>query len=151
MCVLDADAIRDRTSGLVHFDTQRAPTGVDLTVDRIARIVGPGRLDFGGSEFEPADAELSEPELADPGDDYGWWALDRGTYLVTYNERLEIGDDELATIHPLPRLLRAGASHPAFVADSAGGPLEVLLSVADAGCRLKENCRISRLLVWEAR
>ena len=41
------------------------------------------------------------------------------------------------------------ASHPAFVPESTGGPLEVPLSVGDAGCRLKENCRISRLLVWE--
>lgn len=149
MRLLDTDGTAGVVTGLVHLETQRAARGIDLTVDRIARVRARGSLDFGGSEFEPAGIERIEPELADPGDDYGWWELDPGTYLVTYNERLEIGGGDLATIHPLPRLLRAGASHPAFVPEPAGGPLEVLLSVGDAGCRLKENCRISRLLVLE--
>lgn len=151
MRLLDTDETAGVVTGLVHLETQRAARGIDLTVDRIARVTTPGAIDFGGSEFAPAGSERIGPELADPGDDYGWWALDPGTYVVTYNERLEIGDGHVATIQPLPRLLRAGASHPAFVPEPAGGPLEALLSVGDAGCRLKENCRISRLLVQEAR
>lgn len=151
MHVLGADATRDRVSGLVHLETQRADVGLDLTVDRIDRVVGGGRLDFGGSEFEPARTEPLEPELTAPNDDYGWWELDAGRYLVRYNEALEISDGRLSVVHPLPRLLRAGASHPAFVPDGTKAPLEVLLAVGEAGCALKENCRISRLVRVESR
>lgn len=149
MRILDADATSGHVGGLVHLDTQRAPSGLDLTVDGIARVTGPGRLDFGGSEFERAAAGELGPVLASPDDDYGWWELDAGTYVVRYNETLELTEGQVALVHPLPRLLEAGASHPAFVADPGAGPLEVLLTVGEGGCGLKENCRISRLLVAE--
>lgn len=152
MRILDADATVSQIGGLVHLDTQRAPAGLDLTVDRIARVTGPGRLDFGGSEFAPAGRERIEPRLAAPEDDYGWWELETGTYVARYNESLELDPGRVGAIHPLPRLLQAGASHPGFVVDGGegrgdGAPLEVLLTVGGGGCALKENCRISRLLV----
>lgn len=150
MRLLDAAATQEHVSGLVHLDTQRASHGLDLTVDGIARVEGAGRLDFGGSEFEPAARETLEPELADPADDYGWWELEPGSYLVRYNEVPELGDGELARVHPLPRLLRAGAAHPAFVVQGRRDPLETLLTVGTGGCGLKENCRVSRLLVATA-
>lgn len=151
MRILDADATAGLVGGLVHLPTQRAPAGLDLTVERVARVAGPGRLDFGGSELAAAAREELGPELASPGDDYGWWELAAGTYLVRYNEAVELADGQVATVHALPRLLQAGASHPAFVADGAGEPLQVLLTVGEGGCALKENCRISRLLVADRR
>lgn len=150
MRILDADATAERLDGLVHLESQRAPTGLDLTVGSVARITGGGKLDFGGSEFEPAAREVVEPELADPADDYGWWELEPGSYLVRYNEVPELGEGELARVHPLPRLLRAGAAHPAFVVQGREDPLETLLTVGTGGCGLKENCRVSRLLVATA-
>ena len=153
--VLDADATAERIEGLVHLDTQRARAGLDLTVARVARLTGPGALDFGGSEFEPARREPIEPELADPDDDYGWWELEPGSYLVGYNEAPALGDGHVGLVHALPRLGRAGASHAAFVIDGGEAPggggdaPEALLTVGAGGCRLKENCRISRLLVLE--
>lgn len=150
MRILDADATSGHVDGLVHLETQRAPSGLDLTVGGVARITGPGRLDFGGSEFAPAPTGELSPAPASPGDDYGWWELDPGSYVVRYNETLELDDGQVALVHPLPRLLGAGASHPAFVADADGGErLEVLLTVGEGGCGLKENCRVSRLLVAE--
>lgn len=149
MRILDADGVSEQLDGLVHLDTQRAAVGLDLTVGRIARLTGPGALDFGGSEFEPARREVLTPERASPGDDYGWWELEAGTYVARYNEKLDLVAGQLGAIHPLPRLQQAGAFHPAFVADEAQEPLETLLTVGEAGCRLKENCRVSRLVVLE--
>jgi deoxycytidine triphosphate deaminase len=149
MRILDADATSGHVDGLVHLETQRAPSGLDLTVGGVARITGPGRLDFGGSEFAPAPTGELSPAPASPDDDYGWWELDPGSYVVRYNETLELDDGQVALVHPLPRLLGAGASHPAFVADADGERLEVLLTVGEGGCGLKENCRVSRLLVAE--
>lgn len=156
MRILDADETRSQIDGLVHLDTQRAAAGLDLTVDSVARVAGPGRLDFGGSEFAPAEREAVAAELASPDDDYGWWELEAGTYVARYNETLELDPGRVAAVHPLPRLLRAGASHPGFVVeggegDGDGAPLEVLLTVGEGGCALKENCRISRLLVADPR
>lgn len=149
MRILDAEDLLDCVDGIVHFDTQRAPQGLDLNVEAVFRIEGPGRLDFGGSEFEPAARETVEPGLAAPDDDYGWWELTAGSYLVGYNETPELADRQVGLVHALPRLQRAGASHPAFVVDGDEVTLGTLLTVGEGGCRLKENGRISRLLVLE--
>lgn len=150
MRVLDAATSRDHVRGLVHLDTQRATAGLDLTVGEVERITGPGALDFGGSQFEPASTGRLEPELADPGDDYGWWELGPGSYLIRYNESLELPAGTIGVLHPLPRLMRAGASQPTFVVDEDVDPLEALLTVGEGGCDLKENCRVARLLLIEA-
>lgn len=148
MRILDVEATATELEGLVHLETQRAAAGVDLTVARVARVAGAGRIDFGGSEHEPTDREVLTPERAAPGDDYGWWELAPGSYAVRYNESLDLAPGRIGLVHPLPRLQRAGAAHPAFVADGEG-PLEALLTVGSGGCALKENCRVSRLLVVE--
>lgn len=145
--ILDLDETRSNTAGLVHLDTQKAAVGLDLTVASIYRLTGPGSLDFGGSELEPAERQEVEPELRDAEDDYGWWELAPGTYIARYNETLDLAENRWATVLPLERLLAAGASHAAFGVDGSRDPLEALLLVGDAGCNLKENARISRLVV----
>lgn len=75
--------------------------------------------------------------------------MEAGTYAIRYNEAIDLEQGQHGQVHPLPRLQRAGAAHAAFVVDGAVDPLEALLTVGAAGCRLKENCRISRLLVLE--
>ena len=147
MPVLDAEASSTHVDHLVHLDTQRADPGLDLTVDAVFRVTGPGQLDFGGSEFAPADREELEPQLANPGDDYGWWKLEPGMYVIRYNEALSLDGEQRAQVFPHQRLLQAGATHAAFVVDGEQDPVETLLTVGDAGCHLKENCRVSRLLI----
>lgn len=150
MRTLDAEETRECVDGIVHFDTQRAPLGLDLTVEAVFRVEGPGRLDFGGSEFEPAPRERVEPELASSDDDYGWWELEPGdSCVIHYNEGLDLGAGQVGKLHPLPRLQQAGASHPAFVVQGSQESLAALLTAGRGGCRLKENCRVSRLLVTE--
>lgn len=149
MRILDAEEARDCVDGLVHFDTQRAPGGLDLTVGDVFEVTGPGKLDFGGSEFDPAPREKLEPELASPGDDYGWWELDPGSYVIHYNEGVDLEADQTGTLHSLPRLQQAGASHGTVVLHGTRDTLASLLSVGEGGCHLKENCRVSRLLITE--
>jgi len=150
MEILDTEATRPRVRDVVHFETQESPVGLDLTVDAVARVTGRGELDFGGSEFRAADREVVEPELASPDDDYGWWELEDGAYVIRYNETLDTGTGTVGVVHPLPRLQQAGASHPAFIAEPGEGPLETLVSVCGPGCRIKENSRVSRLLLVES-
>lgn len=147
--ILDADAARTLVDGLVHPDTQTAAAGFDLTVSRIFRLTGPGSLDFGGSEREDADRAEIEPRFLDEDDDYGWWTLDLGSYVLRYNESLTLEDEHIGHVFPLERLLQAGASHPAFVVDGHREPLESLLVVGSVGMSLKENARVSRLVVMD--
>ncbi|WP_232798009.1 deoxycytidine triphosphate deaminase [Salinibacter altiplanensis] len=144
-----ANATASQIDGLVHLDTQRAATGLDLTVDAVFRTTGHGQLDFGGGEFQAAPRERIEPMLDDPGDDYGWWALELGAYVIHYNESLRLNDGQRAVVRPLERTLRAGAHHGAFVLEEARDPIRTLLVVSRMGCRLKENCRVSRLTIRE--
>jgi hypothetical protein len=128
--------------GLIHEPSQTSDGGVDLTVDAIARVTDPGQADFGGDEYAEPETDPVEPEPRDPADDYGWWALDAGTYLLAYNESLR-SEHATFVLQPHDRLLALGASHPtAHVSDL--GP--VPLSVPDGGVALKENARVSRLL-----
>lgn len=150
MHVLDGDETATQLDGLVHLDTQRADYGIDLTAGAVYRLTGGGQLDFGGSEFEPAPRETLTPELANSDDDYGWWTLEAGTYIIRYNETPALDPNHWAQVVPHPRLLQAGLHHPTFVVANApdAGPLETPLFVGPSGGRLKENGRISRLIVF---
>jgi hypothetical protein len=145
--MLTADAIAQQLDGLVHLDTQRAPNGIDLTVDTIARTTGHGQLDFGGGEFDSAPREPLTPVLDDPEDDYAWWTLEQGAYIVEYNESLVLEAGHQAHVRPLERTLWAGAHHGSFGVEEERDPLATLLVVTRMGCRIKENARLSRLTV----
>lgn len=145
--ILDHDATRSQMQGIVHLDTQRAAAGLDLTAAALFRLTGPGSLDFGGSELEAAPREEVAPRRRSEEDDYGWWELEGGAYIVRYNESLALDDGQVGLVFPLERLVSAGAHHPTFLVDGSREPLETLLMVGHAGCHLKENCRISRLVV----
>ena len=140
--------IQSLIDGIVHWETQQAPNGADLTVDEVFRVTGPGQLDFGGSEFAEAPRERLAPTKAAPDDSYGWWRLDEGTYIVRYNETLKCTEHQPARLTPLRRLLLAGADHAIRVLNETERPLEMLLRVGAGGCDLKENCRISRVEVF---
>lgn len=128
--------------GLIHEPSQTSDGGVDLTVDAIARVTDPGQADFGGDEYAEPETEPIEPEFRDPADDYGWWELDAGTYLLTFNESLSSASVAFV-LQPHDRLLALGASHPTVHVTDLG---PVPLSVPDGGVALKENARVSRLL-----
>ena len=147
-----ADALAQQLDGLVHLDTQRASNGLDLTVNTVFRTTGHGQLDFGGGEFQPAPRERLDPVRDDPDssrDDYGWWTLEKGAYVLQYNESLTLAQEQQAIVTPLERTLHAGAHHGTVVLDEDHDSIELLLVVSRMGCRLKENCRVSRLMVFD--
>lgn len=130
----------DFIDGIVHEPTQVHGDRVDLTVDTVAALDGRGRIDFGGDEHAPARATLLDPTRRDSDDDYGWWELPAGTYLLEYNEALREGPFML---QPHPRLLVLGATHPTmWVSELSRVPLQV----PDEGAAIKENARVSTLV-----
>ena len=128
---------------LVHEPTQTEDRGLDLTVADVARVAGPGRVDFGGGELEAADLESIETERRNPDDDYGWWTLEAGQYLLEYNESLAAPEDVSPVLQTREAVRARGAFHPTLHVESLDA---VPLSVGGAGIRLKENARVSTLL-----
>ena len=132
-------------SDIVHEPSQREGRGFDLTVAQIHEVTGPGRVDFGGGELEPADCDPHPSEKRNPDDDYEWWHLDAGQYLLEYNESIT-SDDVAFTLQTRDELLARGAVHPRL---SVTELPRVPLSVGGAGIRIKENARVSTVVAAE--
>jgi len=127
----------------VHEPTQTEGRGFDLTVTEVYEIDTPGRVDFGGGELEAAALTPHERTLRNPDDDYEWWHLDAGQYLIEYNESLALPSDLVAEVQVRDPLRERGVSHPTLSVQSLG---RVPLSVGGAGVNLKENARISTIV-----
>ncbi|SIR87430.1 dCTP deaminase/dUTPase family protein [Natronorubrum thiooxidans] len=134
--------LADAVDNLVYEPTQIHDHGIDLTVSAVYEVAAPGRLDFGGDELEDADLEPVATDLHNPDDEFGWWHLEGGQYVIQHNEFLT-GLDEPLQLQPRNELLARGGSHPSMqVRDHL--PL-LPLSVADGGLEIKENARVSTL------
>jgi deoxycytidine triphosphate deaminase len=127
--------------GIVHEPTQTEGRGLDLTLDAVYEVEEPGRVDFGGGELADADLTPVPTEKRTPDDDYGWWHLAGGAYLVEHNE--DLATDDAVLVQPRDAVLARGAFHPTVrVTELPHLPL----TVANGGIRLKENARVSTLL-----
>jgi len=130
--------LADRLDGIVHEGTQIHDEGVDLTLAEVYTVDFPGRVDFGGGELEPADCSPHERVWRDEEDDYQWWHLEAGQYLIEHNESLSGG--EPVTVQTRAAVLARGAFHPTLTVESLD---RIPLAVPPAGIRFKENARVS--------
>lgn len=142
---LPGSEIKDYLEGIVHLDSQKAEAGIDLTVSKIYLPKSQGEIDFGGSERKDADLSEIEPTLRSSEDDYGWWELESGTYILEYNESLKV--KKLSLLQPLSRLTRNSAIHPTKFVTSLD---PIALIVGSKGIAIKENSRVSRIIMFES-
>jgi len=126
---------------IVHEPTQTEGRGFDLTVDEVYEVVAPGRIDFGGGELEPATTVAHDTSKRNSDDDYEWWSLSAGQYLVGCNESLT--GEATVTVQPRTELLERGATHPTLHVETLP---RLPLSVGGAGLKLKENARVSTIV-----
>ncbi|MFB6141572.1 MAG: dCTP deaminase [Halosimplex sp.] len=129
--------------GIVHEPTQTEGRGVDLTVTEIYEVGGPGRVDFGGGELAAAELDPRDRQYRNEDDDYEWWHLDAGQYLLEYNESLALSAEQVVTVQTRDAVLARGAFHPTLQVTELD---RVPLSVGGAGLRLKENARVSTVV-----
>lgn len=116
-----------------------------LTVHQIGVLAGRGSLDFGGSEYSTAQIDWLVPQKQQEEDKYGWWHLPPGSYIVEYNETLELSPGKRAYLQIWEKAARNGIQHPFMVIDSSQSPLQVLVTVGPEGIDIKENARLSQL------
>ena len=129
----------------VHEPTQVHDGGIDLTVSAIYRVDEPGRIDFGGDEQRDAGLSPLETVRHDADDAYEWWHLEAGQYVIQYNEFLVDDDGIRLYLQPRNELLARGGIHPSLHVERHL-PL-VPLSVPDGGLEVKENARLSTLVL----
>lgn len=124
--------------------TQLQPNGIDLRVERVQRLVSAARLGATEAAREPAGRD----DVSSDGD--GWWALERGAYVITYREKVNLPPDLTALIRPRSSLLRSGVAIHGAVWDAGySGRGEGLLSVlSESGYRLQRGARVAQLVFF---
>ena len=134
-------------TNLIHEKKQARAKSVDLTIKSLSRVATTGCVDFGGSEYTPGEKVALAPRKMDPSDEYGWWHLAAGDFLVEYNEELSLPARHLGILQPHERLIECGATHGVRFITESGERLLALIHVCQADVRIKENARISNLIV----
>ena len=147
MDLLKGEKIVNFLTGVVYKEKQVFPHCVHLTVRKIYKVVNPAKVDFGGGEYREADIQAIPPEKSSAEDKYGWWNLSQGIYIVQYNELLSLPSGYLAIVQPSKRILLNGCSHPVALFTDPASPYKTLLHVGLPGIEIKENARISTLLL----
>jgi hypothetical protein len=148
MELLTGKQAASRIQGMLSAKYQVHGYWVDLTIRGISGVDPVGRLDFGGGEYTPAGQVTIAPKRLRPEDNYQWWELDRGCYIIEFNETLELADNEIALLEPDPRTLRTGATHVPVFLRGRVSPMDTLFDVQAQHLTVKQNARVSRLRVF---
>lgn len=137
-----------RVSGFVSRRYQVHAYNVELTIREVYGLQPNGQVDFGGSEYQPAELQRIRDFKRHSQDRYTWWGLPHGAYLVVFNESVALNTDEIAVLEPLERLVRSGATHATRFVRGVMEPVVALLDVPVGKVEIKQNARISSLRVF---
>lgn len=140
--------IIDYLEDIVYADKQILDDGIHLTVNKVLNLTKRGDIDFGGSEYKESQTREIPPVKRSPDDKYGWWSLPEGEYLIVYNEKIRdsIPQEDIIFLQPALRLVRNGSYHPTLIINNQGS-ITTTLFVGKKGLKIKENARISKLLI----
>jgi hypothetical protein len=120
-----------------------------LTLKHVYKIIGRGKIDFGGSEYHEAEKEIISPVKKAAEDKFGWWELEQDSYHIEFNEKFENENDMLFIISPSRRITLNGTFHPTIVTIDHKYTPKALLIVGSNGISIKENARISICKIFE--
>ncbi len=134
---------------VIHSGKQQHDYETDLTVASVYALRGGGALDLGGSEYSESQRDELAPRKRSEDDKYGWWDLEFGAYLIRFNEVPRLAVNHIGYIQPHERLMHAGATHPTFYFRDTRDYLETLLTVGAPRISIKQNARVSKLLVLQ--
>ena len=129
-------------AGMPDPDTQLQPNGVDITLERVSRLRGAGRLGV-------TNVERVLPETVDmPFDADDGLFLAPGPYHVRFNETVSLPDWLMAYARPRSSLLRAGVALHTAVWDAgySGRGTSLLIVYHPAGFHLTRNARICQMV-----
>ncbi|MFX1491460.1 MAG: deoxyuridine 5'-triphosphate nucleotidohydrolase [Promethearchaeota archaeon] len=149
MVVIDRQTILELISrhhlvtNMVNPTVQISSNGVELTLHKVYTFKDAGMIDFSNKErYIPEYEELSLIQ--------GNYELKPGTYIVTYNETLQIPTHLIAIGRPRSSILRSGATIESAVWDAGyKGRSRGLLTVYNPhGFVVKPNARLLHLVFF---
>lgn len=137
-------------SNLIYEKKQVEDYGIYLTIGKIFQFKDKGQVDFGGSEYKESELAEITPVKHKEEDKYGWWDLTGGEYLIEFNEELQklLPAAELVILQPSERIMANGSFHTTKVLEKKG-KIKVTLYVGKNGIKIKENARVSKLIVLD--
>jgi dUTP pyrophosphatase len=142
MTILTGSEALPLVEGMIDPEVQTQMCGIELTLKKIERFTSSGTVAFDNKERELPKTELIS------FDESGWADLEKGAYLVTFNEIVSIPRDMAALARPRSSLLRCGATLETALWDPGyrGRSQSLLVVHNPAGLRLKKNARLMQLL-----
>jgi dUTP pyrophosphatase len=147
MAALDQDTIfrlikeQGLITNFIDLPTQLSPNGFELTLQKIFQYTEPGEIDFSNKQRKIPNYE----ELHPNGD---LFSLERGSYLVVYNETIQLPNNLIAIGRPRSSLLRSGVTIESAVWDAGyEGRSRGLLTVSNHhGFNVHNNARLLHLV-----
>jgi dUTP pyrophosphatase len=142
MTILTGSEARGLVESMIDPETQTQMCGVELTLQKIERFNSAGAVAFDNKE-----RKLPETELVN-FDEMGWIELTAGSYLVTFNEIVNIPKDVAAMARARSTLLRCGATLETALWDPGyrGRSQSLLVVYNPRGLKLKKNARLMQLV-----
>ena len=142
MTILTGSEARGLVESMIDPETQTQMCGVELTLQKIERFNSAGAVAFDNKE-----RKLPETEPLN-FDEMGWIELTAGSYLVTFNEIVNIPKDVAAMARARSTLLRCGATLETALWDPGyrGRSQSLLVVYNPQGLKLKKNARLMQLV-----
>jgi len=131
-------------SGYIDLQTQLQPAGFDLSLKEVHSFSGDGAVDYTNKErkIAPTNQMLQDAD--------GWYILDKGCYMVVYNEIVKMPLNLVALARSRSTVLRNAAAVETAVWDPGYNGRSSSLFVVDnpSGIRLKQDARIAQLVFF---
>ena len=142
MSIITGGVAQALVESMIDTETQTQMCGIELTLNRVERFTSAGAVAFDNSERK---LPQTEPIDFDPS---GWIDLTLGSYLVTFNEIVNIPKDVAALARARSTLQRCGASLETALWDPGyrGRSQSLLVVYNSQGLRLKKNARLMQLV-----
>ena len=142
MTILTGSEARGLVESMINPEMQTQMCGVELTLQKIERF-----LTAGAVAFENKERKLPEIEPLN-FDEMGWIELTAGSYLVTFNEIVNIPKDMTAMARARSTLLRCGATLETALWDPGyrGRSQSLLVVYNPQGLKLKKDARLMQLV-----
>ena len=142
MTILTGSEAQGLVESMIDPETQTQMCGVELTLQKIERF-----LTAGAVAFDNKERKLPETEPLN-FDEMGWIELPAGSYLVTFNEIVNIPKDVAAMARARSTLLRCGATLETALWDPGyrGRSQSLLVVYNPQGLKLKKDARLMQLV-----
>ncbi len=144
--ILSGEAMERFVRPLISEKHQVSDRSIILTVKSICETTKPISLDFGGSEYKEAEMKCLTPKKKKKSDEYGWWKLKKGDYIVEFNETVELRPNQFAILQAWEK---NSLEHETKLILGKKENLKVRIYVDKEGANIKENARFSELFVFE--